>query len=101
MGTDDTITDAEAAEMLQHWLGTPRDTLLGQDYGNRISEWLQSPLYMLSASHANDAVRDLRADIPLFDALPVDVLMQHDRPDRRHVVFEVAGRYHASTAGAY
>lgn len=99
MGTTDTITDADAAGMLRHWLSTPRFSRLGQDYGNRISEWLQQPLHADAASHANAAVRDLRSDIALFEYLQVDVFVDVVRPDKRFVVFDVSGRFSVVSDG--
>lgn len=99
MGTTDTITDTDAAGMLRHWLSTPRFSRLGQDYGNRISEWLQQPLHAGAVSNANDAVRDLRGDIELFDHLQVDVFVEVVRPDKRFVVFDVAGRFSVASDG--
>lgn len=101
MAFDNLITDADAAAMLRHWLSTPRFSLLGQNYGNRIAEWLQEPLMADAVSRANDAVRDLRSDIPLFDTEQVDVWVQVVRPDVRVAVFEIGGRYQARTTGSW
>lgn len=91
MSPTDSITNSQVAQMLQHWLSTPRFSRLGQDYGNRIVEWLQRPLQADAVADANAAVRDLQSDIPLFAAMQVDVYVQAVRPDKRLVVFDFGG----------
>jgi hypothetical protein len=91
MSPTDAITDSQATQMLQHWLSTPRFSRLGQDYGNRIAEWLQRPLHADAVADANAAVRDLQTDIPMFGAMPIDVYVQVLRPDKRFVVFDFGG----------
>lgn len=99
MAFDELITDADAAEMLRHWLATPRNSLLGQPYGNRIAEWLQEPLQVGAVGRANDAVRDLRADIALFESEVVDVFVETVKPGKQIVIFEIGRRYRVGSDG--
>lgn len=87
------IPASDLVDMTTHWLETPLNGYLGSDYGQIVTDMLQSPL---ATGLADATIAKLRTDVPLLGALPagrVNLYAVDQAPDKRQLYIEVAGEF--------
>ncbi|WP_109479123.1 hypothetical protein [Paraburkholderia sp. C35] len=87
------IPASDLVDMTTHWLSTPLNGYLGSDYGQIVTDMLQTPL---AAGLADATIAKLRNDVPLIAALPrgsVNIYAEDTGPDKRNLYIEVAGEF--------
>jgi hypothetical protein len=65
------INGAELQDMIRHWLNTPPNGYLGQDFGSDAMSLLQNPM---RGGLADAFIGKMRKDIPLIGALPASAV---------------------------
>jgi hypothetical protein len=84
------LSAADVQEMIQHWLATPVDSILGSHYGNNLADLLQNPL---SAGVADSFIAKLKADVPVLQILPangINIYSVNRSPDKKYIYIEIA-----------
>ena len=61
------ISPYDVQRMVRHWLNTPLNGYLGDDFGNNLPDYLQSPQ---AANSANEILRKMYSDLPVLLLLP-------------------------------
>lgn len=61
------ISPYDVQRMVRHWLNTPLNGYLGDDFGNNLPDHLQSPQ---AANSANEILRKMYSDLPVLQLLP-------------------------------
>ena len=86
-----TLTGDDVADMALHWLETPVQGYLGQDYGQSLNSVLMTP----QAAHLADMqVAKLRRDVPVigFGSGDVDLLLITRGPDQFEIGLKISDR---------
>ncbi len=87
----DTISTAEIADMVRHWLATPVNGYLGHGYGNDVKSLLQLPL---NTPLADAFLQKLMTDVPILTRMPAGTVNLYTEPvgkDHLRLIISLAG----------
>ena len=87
------ISPYDVQRMVRHWLNTPLNGYLGDDFGNNLPDYLQSPN---TANGSSEIMRKMYSDLPVLQLLPsgsisVQSFSDPQISDRMNVLVTVFG----------
>lgn len=66
--------------MVRHWLNTPLNGYLGDDFGNNLPDYLQSPQ---AVTDVGEITRKMYSDLPVLQLLPQGAISINTAPDQQ------------------